>query len=73
MKKKFTGMGAEELLASETIAMNSTPKNEPGGNPWLKYIMVGGVIVVAIGAGLYMANQFEKSRKPKFKNNGSKE
>jgi hypothetical protein len=73
MKKRFTGMGAEELLAIETAKMNSIPSNEPGGNPWTKYIIVGGIIVVSLGAGLYLANQFEKNRNQKFKNYGREE
>ena len=70
MKQKFNAMGAEEFLETETATMNSTPNNQPGGNPWVKYIIVGGVVIVSIATGLYSAKQFEKRRNQKFKNYG---
>ena len=66
-------MGVEEFLTAETTVIPSTINSNLGANPRMKYMIVGGLAVLSIGVGLYMANQFAQNRKQNFKNNGEKE
>jgi|TARA_B110000977_G_C10712370_1_gene351787 hypothetical protein len=44
-------MPADEILFAEMSksALNNSqmPQNNPGSNPWLKYLIVGGLIVIS--------------------------
>ena len=53
-------MGAEQLMESETASFNNNPN---GKNPNTKYVILGIMIVVSIGVGIHMANQYQKLEK----------
>ena len=57
-------LNAEQLLAAEMAAssLNTVSKKvTPGSNPWTKYVVFGGIVVLAL-AGAYYINKQEKEK-----------
>lgn len=44
-----------DQLPSFNATANKTDK--PGSNSWVEYLIVGGIIVVSLATGYYLANQ----------------
>ena len=65
MNPKFTTISPEELLATEIgVSGNPIPPNGPGRkNPYLKYLFIGGILIITA----VVAYQISKPKEVKLK------
>jgi|GEM_PF-3425844 len=64
-----TPMPADEILFAEmshsTLNNSLLPQNKPGSNPWLKYIIVGTLIIISGVIAYRITKSIEDDRKRK--------